>query len=126
LKLSVDTLEKERDFYFAKLRDIELLCQNPELERLAVVMAIQKILYAEDDSDSVLAEAQSIISRSVLPKNVTKGFDETKMSKAKREMYKRKSAARAEMVNGVSRSNDSARQHWDLFGSEDQVIRAQS
>jgi len=126
LKLSVDTLEKERDFYFAKLRDIELLCQNPELERLAVVMAIQKILYAEDDSDSVLAEAQSIISRSVLPKNVTKGIDETKMSKAKREMYKRKSAARAEMVNGVSRSNDSARQHWDLFGSEDQVIRAQS
>lgn len=114
LKLSVDTLEKERDFYFAKLRHIEILCQNPELERLAVVTAIQKILYAEDDSDSVLSEAQAIINRSVLPKNVPKGIDETRRSKGKREMYKRKSATRAEMVNGVSRSNDSAGQHWDL------------
>lgn len=36
LKLSVDSLEKERDFYFAKLRDIEILCQSPEIENLTV------------------------------------------------------------------------------------------
>ncbi|KAF7828686.1 microtubule-associated protein RP/EB family member 1C [Senna tora] len=62
LKLSIDGLEKERDFYFAKLRDIEILCQSPEIEHLPVVAAIQKILYATDDDAAVVAEAQSMIS----------------------------------------------------------------
>ncbi|XAR57761.1 hypothetical protein NMG60_11026013 [Bertholletia excelsa] len=63
LKLSVDSLEKERDFYFAKLRDIEILCQCPEIENLPVVEAIKKILYSMDDSASVVAEAQAMISQ---------------------------------------------------------------
>uniref|UniRef100_A0A2N9FDZ3 Microtubule-associated protein RP/EB family member 1C n=1 Tax=Fagus sylvatica TaxID=28930 RepID=A0A2N9FDZ3_FAGSY len=62
LKLSVDSLEKERDFYFAKLRDIEILCQSPEIEHLLVVDAIKKILYATDDDASVVAEAQAMLS----------------------------------------------------------------
>lgn len=61
LKLSVDHLEKERDFYFAKLRDIEILCQNPELENLPVAEAIKKILYAADAKESALAEAQELL-----------------------------------------------------------------
>lgn len=39
LKLSIDSLEKERDFYFAKLRDIEILCQAPEIENSPVLFS---------------------------------------------------------------------------------------
>ncbi|KAK9285242.1 hypothetical protein L1049_024431 [Liquidambar formosana] len=62
LKLSVDSLEKERDFYFAKLRDIEILCQCPEIEHLPVVAAMKRILYATDDDATVVAEAQAMVS----------------------------------------------------------------
>ncbi|KAF8378429.1 hypothetical protein HHK36_029768 [Tetracentron sinense] len=63
LKLSVDHLEKERDFYFAKLRDIEILCQTPELEHLPIAAAFKIILYAADAKESALAEAQEYISK---------------------------------------------------------------
>lgn len=43
LKLSVDSLEKERDFYFAKLRDIEILCQCPEIEESPVLFSLFQI-----------------------------------------------------------------------------------
>ncbi|PSR96651.1 Microtubule-associated protein RP/EB family member 1B like [Actinidia chinensis var. chinensis] len=65
LKLSVDVLEKERDFYFSKLRDIEILCQTPELEYLPMAVAIKKILYAADAKEWALEEAQEIVSHSV-------------------------------------------------------------
>ncbi|XP_028763421.1 microtubule-associated protein RP/EB family member 1A isoform X2 [Neltuma alba] len=65
LKLSVDLLEKERDFYFAKLRDIEILCQTPELENLPMSVAIKKILYAADEKESALEEAQDYLNQSL-------------------------------------------------------------
>ncbi|KAH0690645.1 hypothetical protein KY289_018003 [Solanum tuberosum] len=65
LKLSVDHLEKERDFYFAKLRDIEILCQTPDLEDVPMAMAVKKILYAADARESALAEAQEVLCHSV-------------------------------------------------------------
>ncbi|KAK3537644.1 hypothetical protein QTP70_017034, partial [Hemibagrus guttatus] len=48
LKLTVDGLEKERDFYFSKLRDIELICQEHENENNPVLTKIIDILYATE------------------------------------------------------------------------------
>ncbi|KAM4695484.1 microtubule-associated protein RP/EB family member 3 isoform 1-T2 [Discoglossus pictus] len=49
LKLTVDGLEKERDFYFSKLRDIELICQEHESESAGVLSKIIDILYATEE-----------------------------------------------------------------------------
>uniref|UniRef100_A0A452VAE9 Microtubule associated protein RP/EB family member 3 n=1 Tax=Ursus maritimus TaxID=29073 RepID=A0A452VAE9_URSMA len=49
LKLTVDGLEKERDFYFSKLRDIELICQEHESENSPVISGIIGILYATEE-----------------------------------------------------------------------------
>jgi len=49
LKVTVDTLERERDFYFGKLRDIEILTQNYDGEGAEIIDQIQKILYATDE-----------------------------------------------------------------------------
>lgn len=45
----IDGLERERDFYFGKLRDIEILCQSKEEDRIPVLEEIFKILYATDE-----------------------------------------------------------------------------
>merc|ERR1711865_901886 len=63
LQLNVDALEKERDFYFGKLRDIELLCQEREDDDVGeplagLVGAIKEIMYATDDADGEPAEEE--------------------------------------------------------------------
>lgn len=42
-------VENERDFYFSKLRDIEVLCQ--ENEGLPLVASIMEIMYATQVSN---------------------------------------------------------------------------
>jgi len=49
LKATLDGLEKERDFYFGKLRDIEVMCQETEAEQLPIIKRILDILYATAD-----------------------------------------------------------------------------
>lgn len=55
MKETVTGLERERDFYFSKLRDIELLLQqacddNPELEKEenGLIKQVQTILYSTE------------------------------------------------------------------------------
>ncbi|XP_061602933.1 microtubule-associated protein RP/EB family member 3-like isoform X2 [Cololabis saira] len=49
MKLTIDGLEKERDFYFGKLRDIELICQDNGCETSTVLSKIMDVLYATED-----------------------------------------------------------------------------
>ncbi|CAG5095770.1 Similar to mapre1: Microtubule-associated protein RP/EB family member 1 (Xenopus tropicalis) [Cotesia congregata] len=49
LKVTIDGLEKERDFYFGKLRDIELMCQETEEDQPPIVQKILDVLYATED-----------------------------------------------------------------------------
>jgi len=65
LKETVQGLERERDFYFSKLRDIELLVQqacddDPELEKQedGLIKHIQTILYSTEDGFEIPAEAE--------------------------------------------------------------------
>ncbi|MCJ1481124.1 hypothetical protein MMC06_001280 [Schaereria dolodes] len=65
LKETVTGLERERDFYFSKLRDIELLLQqaveaDPEIEKDedGLVKHIQAILYSTEEGFEIPAETE--------------------------------------------------------------------
>ncbi|XP_076763067.1 microtubule-associated protein RP/EB family member 1 isoform X1 [Xylocopa sonorina] len=50
LKMSLEGLEKERDFYFGKLRDIEVVCQDCDNgDPPPIVQKILEILYATEE-----------------------------------------------------------------------------
>ena len=57
LKLSVDNLERERDFYYAKLREVEVLCQANEEQAIpgSFLAEVLEILYKTDDADEFVA-----------------------------------------------------------------------
>ncbi|PWZ01799.1 hypothetical protein BCV70DRAFT_51501 [Testicularia cyperi] len=65
MKVSVDSLEKERDFYFAKLRDIEILVQ----ERLAII--------AEEfpDQEAATPETESLKQIQAILYSTEEGFE---------------------------------------------------
>jgi len=49
MRLTVTGLEKERDFYFGKLREIEMMCQEEDPESPLPTQKILDILYATED-----------------------------------------------------------------------------
>ncbi|ETE67160.1 Microtubule-associated protein RP/EB family member 2, partial [Ophiophagus hannah] len=52
LKLALEGVEKERDFYFGKLREIELLCQEHGEENNDLVQRLMEVLYASEEHES--------------------------------------------------------------------------
>ena len=50
MKVTVEGLERERDFYFGKLRDVELLCQEQEASTGGeAVRKLLDILYTTEE-----------------------------------------------------------------------------
>ncbi|KAI4330617.1 hypothetical protein MLD38_028890 [Melastoma candidum] len=98
LKLLVDSLEKERDFYFVKLRDIEILCQSPGIEDLPAIKVIQKILYAaDDDASAVEEEAQELVFLHQKDEDLLSPIDEVPEERMSLESLKRKSMPNVEL-----------------------------
>ncbi|XP_023732424.1 microtubule-associated protein RP/EB family member 1C [Lactuca sativa] len=90
LKLTMDSLEKERDFYFGKLRDIEILCRISTMSNIPGIEAIKRILYAAEDDASIVEEAQAMLLN-----NENKEQEEEEESKS--DSQKRKSIVTAEV-----------------------------
>lgn len=63
LKLALEGVEKERDFYFGKLREIELLCQEHGQENDDLVQRLMEVLYASEEHVSV-SRALRLVSQS--------------------------------------------------------------
>lgn len=59
-KLTIEGLEKERDFYFGKLRDIEVLAQEHENDGGEFAQKCLSVLYATEDGFAVPAEDEEI------------------------------------------------------------------
>eukprot|EP01025_Chloroclados_australasicus_P061612 TRINITY_DN81016_c0_g1_i1.p1 TRINITY_DN81016_c0_g1~~TRINITY_DN81016_c0_g1_i1.p1 ORF type:complete len:147 (+),score=15.98 TRINITY_DN81016_c0_g1_i1:3-443(+) len=52
---------QERDFYFSKLRDIELMCQCDGMkERWPIMQAVENILYATTEDEGATARVQAL------------------------------------------------------------------
>jgi hypothetical protein len=57
LRLMIDTLEKERNFYYSRLREVELLCQTYEDQSLPFRNQVLAILYKTDESSASASSA---------------------------------------------------------------------
>ena len=70
MKLNMDTLEKERDFYFIKLRDIEMLLQAKGEELSGDIgQLVLKILYASEEEKVQIDEAGNLTVTSMADGN---------------------------------------------------------
>jgi RP/EB family microtubule-associated protein len=57
MQKTLDELEKERDFYFSKLRAVEIVCQDLENVQPGLAKPVLDVLYSESDAASAPATA---------------------------------------------------------------------
>lgn len=60
MKVTIDSLAKERDFYFQKLRQIEVLCQESESKEHISTELLNLILYSTSDDQEDDTDAQNM------------------------------------------------------------------
>mmetsp|Transcript_9602 Transcript_9602/g.23810 ORF Transcript_9602/g.23810 Transcript_9602/m.23810 type:complete len:266 (-) Transcript_9602:420-1217(-) len=60
LRAKLEEKEKEKDFYWSKLRDIELMCQTPKICEVEVMKRVEAILYAAtaEEGRQILIDTQ--------------------------------------------------------------------
>mmetsp|Transcript_13995 Transcript_13995/g.30263 ORF Transcript_13995/g.30263 Transcript_13995/m.30263 type:complete len:275 (+) Transcript_13995:190-1014(+) len=60
MRSRAEAFEKEKDFYYSKLRDIELLCQTPTICEIPIMKKVEAILYAPtaEEGRQLLMDAQ--------------------------------------------------------------------
>jgi RP/EB family microtubule-associated protein len=60
VRATLDMVEKEKQFYYSKLRDVELLCQTPTVNELPIMKRVEAILYAPtaEDGRQILMDTQ--------------------------------------------------------------------
>ncbi|XP_008056433.1 microtubule-associated protein RP/EB family member 2-like isoform X2 [Carlito syrichta] len=58
-RLALQGVEKERDFYFGKLREIELLCQQHGQENDDLLQRLMEVLYASGEHEGHTEEAEA-------------------------------------------------------------------
>jgi RP/EB family microtubule-associated protein len=58
MKLCLENLERERDFYFGKLRDIEVIITSSGDEKAELSQKILDVLYATEDGFAIPDESE--------------------------------------------------------------------
>ena len=105
-------LERERDFYFNKLRDVEIILQNYEGKDEELVRNVLKVLYATDDDtdgEAALAAADAAIKASKearLAKVAEADEEEVKIEEEKEETPKDTTAAETEIPKETAAASE--------------------